>query len=550
MLKIPFTRVWQVKIISFLILINVSIGILGIYTLRTSPALSFDSGVPFHISWAKIRKIEYIKPDPTFFLRLPEFFTPKEEINWWHMQDKLYTVLMKNSSVMVEFTEKNGIVKEIEAAVGFMSLLEVIERTGLIYLAALIYIISAVSVFQRHRSTSGLIFAVFLLSGALYLISSAPVVNRSITLYTPYLKILINFIYISAGGMITLVHFAFVFPRPKDILRRFPAIPYIFYGYFLLTVILYLSGIIAFGTPFPFLCLWILVMIGAFLHSLIKERDPFLRKQTRLSLLAPLMASTIFILLNILPGVLGMTSMSFTYFALFSLVLPFALPSAMENLRLYQERLEMEHRSQMEKERIRQELHDNLGNDLTNIKFLSEVAGQSLPDEPDKAGDIIRTIKQITLKNIEQLRDFLWAVDIEEETMDDVISHFKSYTTRLFNPLNIDIEFKTPLSSGASHLSTHLRFNLFNIYKEAMTNIIKHSKVKRVEVELGINKMGLELRIADDGVGFDPGLNPKGCYGLKNMKKRAKEIGAALNISSKDGKGTEIYLTLPPKYLI
>ena len=151
MWKIPFTRIWQVRVITFLILISISIGILGIYTLHTSPTLSFDSGFPLYISGPKIQSIEHIKLDHSSFKRLPEFFTPKEETSWWKMQDKLYSILMENSSVVVEFTEKRGIAREVEVVVGFMSLLEVIERTGLIYLVALIYIISAVSVFQRHR---------------------------------------------------------------------------------------------------------------------------------------------------------------------------------------------------------------------------------------------------------------------------------------------------------------------------------------------------------------------------------------------------------------
>jgi signal transduction histidine kinase len=83
-----------------------------------------------------------------------------------------------------------------------------------------------------------------------------------------------------------------------------------------------------------------------------------------------------------------------------------------------------------------------------------------------------------------------------------------------------------------------------------MTNILKHSKAKKVEVKLSVKEEGLEMRITDDGVGFNPGLNPKGCYGLKNMKKRAEEMGGVFNISSEEGRGTEIHLILPSKYLI
>jgi len=221
----------------------------------------------------------------------------------------------------------------------------------------------------------------------------------------------------------------------------------------------------------------------------------------------------------------------------------------MDNLRLYQERLEMEKSSQREKEQICQALHDNIGNDLMNIRFLSEIASRSISRNHEKIENIIHSIKQTALTNIERLKEFLWAVNIEEEdSIDDIISYFKSYSTKFLSPSSIEIEFKTPHTTRISRLSPSIRFNLFNIYKEALTNIIKHSKAGKVEVELSVKEEGLEMRITDDGIGFKPEYIPKGCYGVKNMKKRAEEMGGILKIFSEEGRGTEIYLTLPSKY--
>lgn len=534
-----------------LCLIIISIGILGAYALHTSPFLSFNSNFAPFIKEHSLNKIEDIKLDPTFSLRLPEFFFPKDENRWQQMQDSVYKALIKNNPAAVEYTEKDGAVRNVKADVIYMPLIDVIKETGLIYLSALVFMISALSVFRKHRSTAGAALALFLLSGSLYLVGSAPVVSRQITLHPIYFKIFIKAIHISAGGMIALVHFAFVFPRPKRIIKESPYLPYIiFYGYFLLTTLFYLSGITAFGTTFPFLFLWTLAMIWAFLHSLIKEVDPFLKKQILLSLIAPSIAGGVFIFLHLLPGVLGKTPMAFTYFALFSLIIPFSLPSAMDNLKLYQERLDVEKNLQMEKERTRQEVHDNLANDLTTIRFLSEVAELSISKEPEKARDNIAAIKDIALKNMEQLRDFLWAIDVEGRGTEDILSQFKTYTARLLDSLDIDIGYRDIHSSNAPRLNTHIRFNLFNIFKEAITNIIKHSRAKSVMVDISYNEKAFEMRIIDDGVGFNLENNTEGSYGLKNMRKRAEEMGGILNIISKEGKGTEIFVVLPQKYLI
>lgn len=173
-----------------LCLIIISIGILGAYALHTSPVLSFNSSSAPFIKEHSLNKIEEIKLDPTFSLRLPEFFFPKDENRWQQMQDGVYKALIKNNPIAVEYIEKDGTVRNVKANVVYMPLIDVIKETGLIYLSALVFMISALSVFRKHRSTAGAALAIFLLSGSLYLVASAPVVSRQITLHPIYLWIL------------------------------------------------------------------------------------------------------------------------------------------------------------------------------------------------------------------------------------------------------------------------------------------------------------------------------------------------------------------------
>ena len=542
-----FNRLWQRRIVVSLILINVSIGITGVYALSTSPILFPDNDTDLISSHHTIQKIAGVVLGPTFFYRLPEFFLPSEEAMWWDKEANIGSLLAKNKSVTVELTGVDGMAHTVEAVVGSVGLVEAVKRTGLLYLIALIYIISAVWVFSRHHSTPGWVLTFFLLFGGLYLMSSAPVVNRTITLPASYFKSLIIANYVAGAGLITLVHFAFVFPRPKKIIEKAPKLSCaVFYGYALLTTVLYLLGIVAFASSTPFLFLWSSLMIGAFVHSLIMEEDAFFRKQIFLSLLAPLLTTAIFILFHVLPGILGTSSMRFSYFALFTLILPFALPSALDNSRFYQERIDLERKYHMEKGKMGKELHDNLSNDLTNIKFLSEVAEKMLPDgsATEKTRESIRLIKETSLRNMERLRDFFWAIDPDEDACEDMIAHFNSYASKLFNSLDIDFVLKHDSSSRTPCLNTYLRFNLFSIYKEAVSNIIKHSKAKKVEIEIRCEERSLEMKIADDGQGFKPNSPSRGHRGLINMGNRAKDIGATLNISSEEGKGTLIHLIL------
>ncbi|RMF85166.1 MAG: hypothetical protein D6736_17835, partial [Nitrospinota bacterium] len=350
------SRACQAGIGAFLLLIGLCLGGVGLYALLLTPTFAVDSS--FSALPARPTQIEDLDLEASFWQRFPEFFLPHSERRWWQMQEAVYQVLETRRTVTITWITRNGEPQEQSVRIARPSLTTVLKRTWLIYWVAVLYLVSAVSVFRRHRSLPGSLLAFFLLFGALYFLSAAPVVGRGITLPPRYFKLFIMALYIAAGGLITLVHFAFVFPAPKGILRRFPRLPLLCYGYFFLTVTLYLSGITAFGSTFPFLCFWTLLLIATLLHSLWTEGDRFLRKQISLSLMAPLLVGLFFILFHLLPGVLGTTPMPFTHFALFSLLLPFTLPSALDNLRLYQERLQVEHTSRQERERMRWDLHD------------------------------------------------------------------------------------------------------------------------------------------------------------------------------------------------
>lgn len=84
---------------------------------------------------------------------------------------------------------------------------------------------------------------------------------------------------------------------------------------------------------------------------------------------------------------------------------------------------------------------------------------------------------------MERIRDFLWVIDMEGETLDDMVSYLKTYTTRHIDPQKVEVAFTTPFLSKTPALNTSFCFNIVSIYKEAMTNIIKHSQAKKVDVQ-------------------------------------------------------------------
>jgi signal transduction histidine kinase len=88
-----------------------------------------------------------------------------------------------------------------------------------------------------------------------------------------------------------------------------------------------------------------------------------------------------------------------------------------------------------------------------------------------------------------------------------------------------------------------VRKNLYLIFKEAINNLVKYAGADRAFFSIHGTKNSLTMLIRDNGKGFDVN-QPSDGNGLKNMKKRAEEIGATLLIESGKGQGTTIQFLL------
>jgi two-component system sensor histidine kinase UhpB len=87
--------------------------------------------------------------------------------------------------------------------------------------------------------------------------------------------------------------------------------------------------------------------------------------------------------------------------------------------------------------------------------------------------------------------------------------------------------------------------NFYRLAQEALANVVHHARARRLTVALVCHPETTELRISDDGVGFDPATaGTTGHYGLAGMRERALLLGGDLTIASQPGAGTVIALRL------
>ncbi|MCK5213202.1 MAG: sensor histidine kinase, partial [Dehalococcoidia bacterium] len=100
-------------------------------------------------------------------------------------------------------------------------------------------------------------------------------------------------------------------------------------------------------------------------------------------------------------------------------------------------------------------------------------------------------------------------------------------------------------SGKPRRLPTEVEDALLRICQEALANIRKHASATAAIVHLDFVKDNVELRIRDDGSGFDAASTHEGSFGLIGMSERARQCGGTTTVTSEKGKGTIVAITIP-----
>lgn len=193
---------------------------------------------------------------------------------------------------------------------------------------------------------------------------------------------------------------------------------------------------------------------------------------------------------------------------------------------------------------ISRDLHDDIGSSLSGINILSQLAQQQLT-EPNNgtANELMQKINLYTGEVIEKVSDMAWLLKPNKESLSILLSKLKAYSVATASSKNIEVVFHISPKTSGKELSIQERKSIYLISKEALNNAIKYSSCKKIDYHIYVTDQHLTLSIKDDGKGFS-GNEPTNGNGLVNMKARANEIGAKLQIYSVQDKGTEIILEL------
>jgi anti-sigma regulatory factor (Ser/Thr protein kinase) len=214
-------------------------------------------------------------------------------------------------------------------------------------------------------------------------------------------------------------------------------------------------------------------------------------------------------------------------------------------------RYRMSHLIGMERmrNRIAQDLHDEIGSTLSSISLYSAVMQKTSIKLPQKTSDILSKIINSTSEIMEKMNDMVWTIKSDNDNFNQVVNRMRAFAVNMTETKNIALHFSAEESTEYLKLDMDKRKNIYLIFKEAVNNATKYSKCKNLYIRIYKNADNLKLEIIDDGVGFDfknksDNSDLLGGNGLKNIKYRAKELKANLEISSVAETGTTILLTI------
>jgi len=107
--------------------------------------------------------------------------------------------------------------------------------------------------------------------------------------------------------------------------------------------------------------------------------------------------------------------------------------------------------------------------------------------------------------------------------------------------MNVDVKIDP---EAAQLVLPEQAMHMLFIAREALSNVLQHSKARQVSLRLERHSAGVRLVVEDDGIGFTAGTRQRG-EGLKNMAARAATLHAEVTISSESGRGTHVVFELP-----
>ena len=201
------------------------------------------------------------------------------------------------------------------------------------------------------------------------------------------------------------------------------------------------------------------------------------------------------------------------------------------------------------RQNLASDFHDETGNMLSAITRQAAVLKLKLKDQPS----VVAIVDNIIL-NSDKLyassRDFLWSVNNNSDDPQELFAYLTSFGQVFYNQFDIAFSVNSTMNStlDSAQLQPFASRHIIFIFKEAMTNVAKHSGAKEVVLEMAVYHKHISLALQDDGCWKEP-LKGLAHNGLLNMEKRSRDNMFKFNVYGSQ-KGTRLQIEAPVHFTI
>ncbi len=195
-----------------------------------------------------------------------------------------------------------------------------------------------------------------------------------------------------------------------------------------------------------------------------------------------------------------------------------------------------------ERNRLAREMHDTLGHRLTVAAVQLEGAERLISRDPDRAAQMIRTVREQVRTALGELRQTVAALRTPPESDLPLPRALTRLADEFEQATGITVHRALPATMPP--LPPAVRLTLYRTVQEALTNVQRHAAARQVWMSLHIDENALTLQVSDDGRGLPSDAHEQG-FGLRGLRERAAQLGGDLRLDARPRGGTVLSLRLP-----